>query len=294
MDTLRQMRLFMAIAEAGNLSAVARAWGVAPSTVTHGLKQLEDMFGTQLMLRTTRQLSLTPEGERFLGECRRILSDVDDVMTGFSDKGPLSGEIRLTATNDFGRQRVAPLVDRFMRLHPGLTIQMLLSDQVVDLVEGGFDIGIRTGPLQDSDLRARLLLRGRKCVCAAPEYWRRHGKPSHPRELAQHNCLVLGGPTGLQAYWGFRENGSRFRVRIMGNRQVNDGQTLREWAVAGAGVVNKSSFDIADDLAAGRLETALEEFTDEATNLYAVSPQRGNGARRVQELLDFLGRELAA
>lgn len=293
MDTLRLIRLFVAIADSGSLSSVARGWGVAPSTVTFGLKQLEEQLGAQLILRTTRQLSLTREGERFLIRGRQVLADLDEAMTAFTDEGPLGGRIRMTATNDLGRERIAPLVDAFMKDHPELTVQLFLSDTVVDLVEGAFDIGIRTGPLPDSDMKARLLLRGHKSVCAAPGYWLRHGKPTHPKDLADHNCLVLGAPGETQAFWSFRDDGKPLRVRISGNRQVNDGETLRKWAVAGAGVVMKSSFDIADDIGAGRLETALDPFTNQATNLYAVIPPRGQPPKRISVFLDFLSEKLS-
>lgn len=293
MDTVKLIRLFVSIAETGSLSAVARSWGVTPSTVTLGLKQLETHLGTQLVFRTTRQLSLTQDGIRFLDRSRRLLADLDDVLGEFTDEGPLSGHIRMTATNDLGRERLAPLIDDFMKRHPGMTVQLFLSDSLVDLVEGGFDIGIRTGPLQDSDLKARLLLRGHKCVCAAPDYWRRHGKPAHPSLLSGHNCLVLGSPGETQAFWSFRENGRALRVRVSGSRLVNDGQTLRHWAVAGAGVVMKSSFDVTEDLEAGRLETALETFTADSTNLYAVTPPGDRAPKRVAALLDFLSDRLS-
>lgn len=292
MDAFKTMRLFVAIAEGGSLSAVARDWSVAPSTVTYGLQQLEDRLGAQLVVRTTRRLSLTEEGERFLRESRRILSDVDEVMTGLTEDGALSGNIRLTSTNDLGRQRVAPLVDAFMRDNPALTVELSLSDGIVDLVAGGYDLAIRTGPLRDSDMKARLLMRGQKNICAAPAYWRRHGKPSHPGDLARHNCLLLGEPGERHAAWAFRDGAERFRVRVSGDRQVNDGEALRQWAIAGAGVVQKSSFDIAEDIRQGRLETALEPFTAEATNLYAVSPPRQYESRRVRRFVDYLARHM--
>ncbi|MEI4472180.1 LysR family transcriptional regulator [Frigidibacter sp. MR17.24] len=294
MDAVRSMRLFVAVAEAGNLSAVARGWGVSPSTVSLGLRQLEDQLGAQLVLRTTRQLSLTPEGDSFLARARRLLAEIDETMAGFAERGPLSGSIRITATNDFGRNRLAPLLDGFAAAHPAVRLQLMLSDSVVDLVDEGYDIGIRTGPLPDSDLRARLLLRGHKCVCAAPAYWAARGRPQHPRELTRHDCIVLGGPRDTQAFWSFRGPEGGFRVRVQGNRQVNDGQTLRDWAVAGAGVILKSSFDVAEDVAAGRLECVLAPFLSQATNLYAVTPARLHDARRVGALLDHLGQALAA
>ncbi|MBT9386846.1 LysR family transcriptional regulator [Pseudooceanicola sp. CBS1P-1] len=293
MDDLRTMRLFVAIAEAGSLSAVARTWGVAPSTVTLGLQRLEERLGTQLVLRSTRQLSLTHDGELFLNRCRMLLGSVDELMSGFSDEGPLTGEIRMTATNDFGRRRISPLIGDFLALHPGVTVQLYFSDAMVDLVEGGFDIGIRTGPLPDSDLRARLLMRGRKCVCAAPAYWDRHGRPRHPKELADHACLVLGTPSAYQSFWNFRDGSSPLRVRVAGNRRVNDGETLRRWAVAGAGVIMKSSFDIDEELANGQLETVLDDYLSDSTNIYAVTPIRSHDVRRVRMLVDFLGENLA-
>ena len=181
-----------------------------------------------------------------------------------------------------------------MRDHPGVTVELFLWDGIVDLVEGGFDVAVRTGPLRDSDLKARLLLRGQKKICAAPAYWARHGKPGHPTDLAQHNCLLLGEPRARHASWTFHSDGERVRVRVSGDRQVNDGEALRQWAIAGAGVVQKSSFDIAGDVRAGRLETALDAFTTEPTNLYAVSPPRQYDSRRVRAFVDFLARHLGA
>ncbi|WP_176083539.1 LysR family transcriptional regulator [Martelella sp. HB161492] len=293
MDDPTLMRLFVAIAERGSLSAVSRAWGVAPSTVTLGLKQLEERIGTQLINRTTRSMALTPEGERFLQECSRVLTDLDALMGSFSEDGPLSGTIRMTATMDLGRQRIAPLIEAFMKRHPNVNVQLYLSDSVVDLVDAGLDLGLRTGPLQSSDLRARLIVRGHKCVCAAPAYWARHGKPADPEALTEHNCMVFATPGETQASWSFGHKGKRFRVRISGDRTANDGQVLKDWAIAGAGVVLKSTFDIAFDLAAGRLETALEPYTTEATNLYAVFPPRQRQPRRLEALLDHLSAGLS-
>lgn len=288
MDDPQLLRLFIAIAEQGNLSAVARIKGVAPSTVTLGLKTLEQRLGVQLVARTTRHLSLTPEGVQFLHDSKRVLSDLDEVMSGFAEHGPLSGDIRITATNDLGRERIAPLITRFMASHPEIRLQLYLSDALVDLVDAGFDIGIRTGPLPDSSMLARLLLRGKKAVCASPAYWRKNGKPSHPRDLSDHNCIILSDHGADQTMWGFSSADQRFRVRVSGDRSVNDGQTARHWAIEGAGIVMKSSFDVQADIEAGRLETALEDFTTESTNLYAVYPPAARQSRRIKSVLDFI------
>ncbi|MCD9028290.1 LysR family transcriptional regulator [Luteimonas sp. BDR2-5] len=292
MDQLDTLRLFVAIADRGSLSAVARAWALSPSTVTLALQQLEERLGARLVVRTTRRLSLTAEGERFLGDCRRILGQLDDAMQGLGEGGQLSGEIRITVTNDFGRAQLAPLLDRFLALHPGVRIALVLTDGVVDLVDGGYDIGIRTGPLQDSRLRARRLLAGARRVCAAPAYWRRAGVPRHPRELAAHNCLVLDRPGAPQSNWRFQEAGREFAVKVGGNRTANDGGVLREWAVAGGGVVMKAGWDIGDDLAAGRLQPVLDDFRIDDINLYAVHAAGQRTPHRVAALIEFLAAAL--
>ncbi len=292
MDLLDDLRLFIDIAEHGNMSAVARERSVSPSTVTLGLQRLEDRVGTQLVTRSTRHLCLTPEGEIFLCDCRRILSDLDDSIEKMMEQGALTGQLKLTATNDFGREYLAQLVHKFMKLHPGIEVDLYLTDGVVNLIECGLDLGLRTGPLEDSRLRAKVLLNGTYTVSAAPEYWKTYGKPEHPRDLIRHNCIVLNRPGAPLRNWRFQENGQYFTVKVKGNRIANDGRILRQWAVAGAGVVIKPSWDIQEDLKAGRLETALDQFKHEAINLYAVYPE-GRATRRLRVFVDYLSRELS-
>lgn len=292
MDQFDLLRLYVAIAEHGSLSSAARALSLSPSTVTLGLQRLEARVGAGLVTRTTRRLSLTREGERFLSDCRRILADLDEAMDGVADRGPLQGEIRVTATNDFGRNRLAPMIEGFMRNHRGVRVALMLSDAVVDLVEENYDLALRVGPLRDSRLTATLLMRGTRRICAAPAYWQRMGRPEHPRDLAGHNCMILARPAAPQTSWHFQENGREFSVRVRGDRTANDGGALRSWAIAGAGVVLKSGFDIEGDLAAGRLETVLDEFAVAEMNLYAVHPAGRRPARRVAAFIGYLTERL--
>lgn len=294
MDQFDLLRLYVDIAEQGSLAAVARVRGLSPSTVTLGLQTLEARVGVSLVRRSTRRLAFTPEGERFLTDCRRILDDLAEALENLSDKGELQGVIRITATNDFGRNRLAPLIDAFMRSHPGIAIELMLTDAVKDLLEDRYDLAIRMGQLADSQLTARLLMRGRRYVCASPDYWAQYGRPDHPRELMQHNCMVLARPGAPQANWVFREKNHEFTVKVSGDRLANDGGTLRNWAVAGAGVVLKSSCDVEDDIAAGRLEAVLDAFSMTETNVYAVYPHGRQLARRVTALIDYLGTHLAS
>jgi DNA-binding transcriptional LysR family regulator len=292
MDQFNLLRLYVAVADLGSLSAVARAQALAPSTVTLSLQRLEERVGARLVTRTTRRLSLTPEGERFLLDCRRILADLDEAMGAVADRGPLRGDIRVTATNDLGRNTLAPLIHDFMEANSGVQVTLMLSDGVIDLVEDSYDLALRMGQLPDSGLTARLLIRGSRRISAAPSYWRRHGKPGHPRDLVGHNCMVLARPGAPQSSWQFQENGRVFGVRVQGDRTANDGGTLRHWAIAGAGVVLKFDLDITRDLAAGRLETVLDGFRLDDVNLYAVHPAGRRPSRRVAALINFLASRL--
>lgn len=291
MDTLDALRLFVGIAETGNLTAAARQQAVAPSTVTLALQQLEAQAATRLITRSTRRLTFTHEGELFLARARRLLADWDDAIEGIGQHGPLKGPIRMTATNDFGSQQLVPLIDRFMAAHPAIQISLHLGDGVVDLIENNLDLALRSGPLADSTLRARLLRRSQRVVCAAPSYWRAHGKPAHPDELARHNCLILHRPGVPFSSWPFTIDGKAAAVRVSGDRVANDGGVLRHWAVRGYGVMIKNGWEVRRELGDGTLETALEDFASPAVDFYAVTAG-GAPSHRVAALIDFLAEAL--
>ncbi|WP_446924783.1 LysR substrate-binding domain-containing protein [Klebsiella pneumoniae] len=296
MDQVSLFRLFIAIADHGSLVAAARALAIAPSVATLGLQKLEEMVGVVLVTRTTRRLSLTMEGERFLIDCKHVLLEIQEAIDSLSDNGPLRGEIRVTATNDLGRNTLAPLIDSFMKSHPEIRIALFLSDSIVDLTEGGYDVALRLGALGRSRPENRLLLTGTRKVCASAEYWIKNRKPVHPRELQQHNCLVLARPDAPQLIWYFQEGEKEFGVRVSGDRTANEGTTLRNWAIAGAGIVLKSSIDIADDISCGRLIPVLEEFEQKDQspyNLYAVTPLGRRQSRRVKMFIDYLDCHLS-
>ena len=294
MDQIDSFRIFVAIAEQRSLSAVARQRDVAPSTITLVLQRLEDQVATRLVNRTTRRLSLTADGETFLGECRRILQTVDAALESYNEHGPLHGTIRITATNDFGRTHVAGMVHRFMDEHPAIRVELVLSDQVIDLVAEGFDIGIRSGKSTDPRFQSRQLLEGRRVICAAPSYWAKHGKPETPRDLLSHDCLVLERPGAPQSTWRFRSGSGEVSIKIAGSRTCSDGEVLHKWAIAGGGIILKADWDVATDLAANRLETALDAYCTEETNLYAVHPAGTRTPRRIRRMIDFLAEEIGA
>jgi DNA-binding transcriptional LysR family regulator len=217
---------------------------------------------------------------------------MDAALTGMREAGPLAGPIRVTATNDFGREQLRPLLDAFQLLHPGIHISLMLNDSTVQLIDEHIDLAVRNGPLADSSLHARLLVRGERLVCAAPDYWRRHGKPAVPGDLAGHNCLILARPGAPLAAWPFRVNNKALSVKVSGDRDASDGGVLRQWALAGKGVIIKNRWDIRAELAAGTLETVLDEYVAEQIDLYAVYPAAAP-SRRVAALIDFLAAQLA-
>lgn len=293
MDQFSLLRFMIAIADRGSLVGAARALSISPSTATLALQRLEERAGGKLVVRSTRRLVLTPEGERFVSDARRILDDLSEAFGAVSENGPLKGPIRLTATHDFGRNRLVPLIDSFMRENPGVYVSIFFSDGVLDLAEGAVDLAIRiSGPQLAERANVRLLRRGTRRVCASPSYWDEKGRPQHPRELSGHNCLFLTRPESSESSWSFSEAGKTFHVRVTGDRTANDGSAMRAWSVSGAGVILNSSFDVADDVDAGRLEPVLDAFTRQEVNLYAVHGQERTISRRVRAFVDYLDAEL--
>ncbi|MEB2847823.1 LysR family transcriptional regulator [Rhizobiales bacterium RZME27] len=289
MDRIDALRFLLDVAEIGSFSAVARQRSVATSTVSLAIDQMEDEVGTKLMTRSTRKLIFTHEGETFLSDARRIVAEWDAAMAGMREDGSLTGPIRITATNDFGRSRLRPLLDEFQVRHPNVHISLMLSDNAVDLFENRIDLAIRSGPLPDSTLRARLLVRGPRRICAAPAYWDRVGRPKHPDELLKHNCLILDRPGAPLVVWPFKHRDKAISIKVRGDRQVSDGDVLRDWAVRGIGVIAKNEWDIISDVRSGILETVLDDFVAGQVDLYAVHT---GSSRRLTALVDYLREEL--
>lgn len=287
MDRIDALRLLLDVSEAGSFSSVARRRVIATSTVALAVSQLEQELGVSLMTRSTRKLVFTHEGEAMLADARRIVTEWDAAVRGLRENGPLSGPIRITATNDFGRVRLRPLLDTFQERHPGIHVTLHLSDNAVDLIEEHIDLAIRSGPLPDSTMRARLLIRGPRVICASPDYWSRAGVPQHPRELDDHNCMVLARPGAPLSTWSFRDAGKVLNIKVRGDRQASGGDVLREWSVAGLGVIAKNVWDIRSELVAGTLITTLDDYVPWQADLFAL--QAGAPpSRRVAALVDFL------
>ena len=294
MGKFTQMETFVEVVARGSLSAAARAEGIAPAMIGRRLDALEARLGVKLLQRTTRKLVLTDEGAAFLEDCQRILGDVGDAEAAVSERSlRASGHLTLSAPAGFGRQHVAPLLPSFLAEHRDVTINLNLSDRVVDLVGEGVDVAIRIASLGDSNLVGVKLADNRRVVVASPAYIKRHGRPQRPQDLAQHNCLAISGE-GSQRGWTFLEHGKPLTLKVGGNMVCNDGAVLHAWALAGKGLAWRSMWEVGGQIASGELVTLLDGFAAPGSDIHAVFAQRRHLPLRIRAFVDFLRRSYAA
>jgi len=284
---------FSALAGAGSLSAAARELGITTAAVSKHLALMESRLGVALVVRTTRRMSLTPEGEMYLETARRILGEIDGMaeLLGVAKATP-KGLLRVNATLGFGRSHVAPLISRFVRKHPQVEVQLQLSVNPPPLTEDSFDVCIRFGAPPDSRVIARYIAANRRLLCASPSYLAKHGMPKVPGDLARHNCI--GIRQGEEAYGVWRLASARGKgastevVRIRGNLTTNDGEIAVNWALDGHGILMRAEWDIQRYLRNGRLVHVLPHYHTPDADIHAVYPQRHQLAARVRAFVDFV------
>ena len=287
MSRLKQIEAFVSAATRGSLSAAARVDGVTPAIIGRRLDALESRLGVKLLLRTTRKLTITFEGQAFLEDCQKLLNEFANAEAAVSLGGVrASGQLRVSAPSGFGRQHVAPLVGEFMSANPEVTVSLDLSDRLVDLLNENIDCAIRIGELTDSSLVSVRLGEMRRMVVASPAYLVRHGIPRVPADLAGHPCLSLGQQRG----WVFRdpESGEVDTLKVTGPFECNDGAVLHEWALAGRGLAWRSLWEVGQDLKEGRLTSVLDAWQAQPMGIYAVFPQRRHLPLRVRLFIDLL------
>ncbi len=284
---------FSTLASAGSLSAAARELGITTPAVSKHLAQMESRVGVSLVNRTTRRMSLTPEGELYLEHARRILGEINDMeeLLGVSKATP-KGLLRVNATLGFGRSHVAPLISRFVRKHPQVEVQLQLSVNPPLLTEDVFDVCIRFGAPPDARVIARYIAPNRRLLCASPAYLAQHGTPRVPSDLAKHHCI--GIRQGEEAYGVWRLTSGRGKaatteaIKTRGNLTTNDGEIAVNWALDGHGILMRAEWDIERYLKSGRLVQVLPQcFTPDA-DIHAVYPQRHQLAARVRAFVDFV------
>jgi DNA-binding transcriptional LysR family regulator len=294
MGKFTQMATFVEVVARGSLSAAARAEGIAPAMIGRRLDALEARLGVKLLQRTTRRLVLTDEGTAFLEDCQRILAEVGDAESAISEHSMrASGHLTVSAPAGFGRQHVAPLLPSFLAEHRDVTINLNLSDRIVDLVADGVDVAIRIASLDDSNLVGVKLADNRRVVVASPAYLKRHGRPRQLADLARHNCLPISSE-GSQRGWTFMDDGKQVTLKVGGNMVCNDGAVLHAWALAGKGLAWRSMWEVGGQIASGELVTVLDDFAAPGNDVHAVFAQRRHLPLRIRAFVDFLRRSYAA
>jgi DNA-binding transcriptional LysR family regulator len=290
LDHFRQISTFVEVIARGSLSAAARAEGIAPAMIGRRLDALEARLGVKLLQRTTRKLALTDEGAAFLEDCQRILAELEEAEAAVSERSArATGHLVVSAPAGFGRQHVAPLVPSFLAEHREVTVNLNLSDRVVDVVGEGVDVAIRIASLTDSNLVGVKLADNRRVVVATPGYLKRHGTPRTLDDLSKHNCLAISSQ-GSQRGWTFRDHGKIVTLKVGGNMVCNDGAVLHDWAMAGRGLAWRSMWEVGSEIEAGLLVPVLEQFAAPGNDIYAVFAQRRHLPLRIRVFVDFLRR----
>ncbi len=283
-------RFFQTIVAAGGLAAAARAMNVTPSAVTQRLQALELKLGVRLLDRGTRKLRLTDEGELFHAESEKITAQYDALLDALHTRQSIvRGHLRILATLGFGRTHVAPAIADFHTQHPQVGVTLTLSDRWVDFDEAPFDAVIHVGALPDSSQVAFRIAANQRFLVASPGYLRRHGAPKSPGELADHACLVLRENDDDVTLWRFigaRKKEVSVRVRPM--LASNDGDVMKQWAIADKGLMIRSEWDVARELRAGSLQAVLPAWRLPPANIVALVPQRRGLSARTRFFIEFL------
>ena len=290
MDDLAAMRVFVRVVETGGLSAAGRAMGLAPSSVSRRISELEDMLGVKLLRRTTRKLSLTEAGETYYERTRDIVRSVEEANLAVTGEraGP-SGTLRITLPAGIARLHVAPAVAAFQMQYPAVRVVMRVTDRIVDIIDEGLDVAIRVGRLEDSSLIARKVGEARRLVCASPSYLKRMGKPQRPGDIASHAALTFRSHPGTNL-WRFRKGNKTIEVRATGPFFADDGETLIAAACAGIGLILVPEWLLGEEISNGRLVEVLKGYSPDpaVTPLYAVYAPGPYTAPKVRMFVDFL------
>jgi DNA-binding transcriptional LysR family regulator len=292
MERSGEMEVFARVVREGGFSAAARTLDLTPSAVSKLIARLEDRIGTRLLARTTRALRLTEEGEEYHRAALRLLQDLNDAEQAVAS-GAVRGRVRINASLPFGTMFVAPSIPAFLAGHPDLIVDLSFTDDVVNLLEQKADIAIRMGNLPDSAMIARKLGQSRRVVCAAPIYLKRNGTPTTPGDLQDHNCLTFNFKRS-RIGWPFRNKGRDFEQPVAGNLQVNNGETMRQVALAGVGVARLGLFHVADAIKVGQLVPLLEKYNPgDLEMIHAIYLGGGHLPGRVRAFIDHIAETLS-
>lgn len=289
MDNYRAMAIFAQVIEYGSFSAAARKLGITTSAVSQQINQLEDVLGTRLLHRTTRQLNLTEAGEIYLDGCRQMMdaADLANQRIGQFSQEP-SGTLRISCSHDFAAKHLVPLLGPFMDRHPKMSLDIDGSDDVINLVQEQIDLAIRIGHPEESGWISRKIGELQEIIIAAPSYLERNGTPKEPADLAHHHWVAF---TRKRQPYQLRlsgPNGDQYKVRLYGRARSNSAPSMQEMIKAGMGVGLTLQLNVMDELANGELIQVLSEYRSEPVGIYAVYPQRTFLPLKVRAVIDYL------
>lgn len=291
---------FSALASSGSLGSAARELGITTAAVSKRLAQIEERLGLSLVNRTTRRMSLTPEGEVYLEHARKILVEIEDmehILWG-STQTP-KGLLRVNATLGFGRMQIAPLISDFVKKYPQVDIQLQLSVSPPPIADDLYDVCFRFGNPPDSRAIAKLIAPNKRILVASPNYLKKHGEPKTPNDLIKHNCIGIRQGDEAYGLWRFAKSKTRNKneptedIKIRGNLTTNDGEIAVNWALDGQGVLLRAEWDVARYIKSGRLVHILENYHTPDADIYAVYSQRHKASARVSALIEFVTNSLS-
>lgn len=269
------LQVILKVAEFRSITAAAASLDMRTATASAAVKRVEQTLGTELFVRTTRQLKLSRAGEKYLPHCEQAIQVLEQARQSLlSDQGAVDGELRLAVSSDLGRNQVIPWLDQILDAHPKLSLRVNISDSNMDFYRDSVDMALRYGSPNDASLYGFKICDVPGVLCASPAYLEQHPVPEHPHELAAHNGLFYQLQDIPYDVWTFRQGDQQFKVRMRGDRASNDGDLVRRWCVAGKGLAVKSCLDTAEDLLAGRLINVMPAFQPRITELWLICPSR--------------------
>ncbi|WP_198120490.1 LysR family transcriptional regulator [Massilia rhizosphaerae] len=289
-----ELGFFVSLATCGSLSGAARELGISTAAVSKRLSQMEARLGVPLVNRTTRRMSLTPDGDVLFEHARRIMGEIADLdeLLGAS-KGQPKGQLRVNATLGFGRLHVAPAISQYVLRYPEVDVQLQLSVKPPPLTDDAFDVCIRFGKPAGARVIAKKLASNRRLMCASPKYLATRGAPAIPADLAHHNCICIRQGDEAYGTWRLhrdRDDGPGDIVKVGGNLATNDGEIAVNWALDGHGILMRAEWDIARYLDSGRLVQVLPQYRTPDADIYAIYPQHQHQSARVRTLVAFLSQ----
>ncbi|WP_310620922.1 LysR family transcriptional regulator [Flexibacterium corallicola] len=279
---------FVAVTETGSFTGAAKQLGLSTAHISRQVSELENRLAVRLFYRTTRSVTITEHGQMFYGRCRQIQEDLCEAERQIAGlQSAPRGRFKLTAPTIYGQDRIAPLINDFLTLHPELEVHFNLTNETVDLIEEGYDLAIRLGQLKASSMIARKLTSRTLHVCACPAYIERHGAPEALTDLGKHNCLV-----GSLSFWRFREHNKAKTVKVRGSLHCNSGWALLDGALKGIGLTQLPDYYVEEHLESGRLVSVLNKYRETEEGVWALYPHSRKLSPNVKFLIDFLKDKL--